>query len=702
MIGRSFSEADDSPGAPQTVMLSHAYWQRRFAADPGVLGSTLRVEGTQREIVGILPPEFMLPRQEDGDPFVGFQSSTAIYLPFQWDPAENGRWTSRMNYQAIARLSPGASIEQARADVERMISIGVDRGGISPGVLKEIQLSPYLRPLKQDFVGDIGEVLWTLLGAVGIVLVIAWANVANLFLVRGEGRRQEVAVRAALGATRSQIGRRTFIESMLLGLLGGIAGLGVALGGVRLLISMGPESLPRLNEISLDPTVIAFTLATTLLSGLVFGLVTTVRLDGLNIVPQLKEGGRGGGAGKVRHRVTNALVVAQMALVLIVLAGSGLMIRSFQALRNVDPGFSNPGEVLTFRVTIPTAEVGNEAEVAVAYEEVWGRLEEMPGVTSVGASSQLTTDVAGSNYSELLVEDFPLPVGEFAPLRRFKYITEDYFEAMQIPVLAGRPIAWSDIHDGTPVAVVTENFARQYWGDPAGAIGRRIKSDNSRTAIWQEIIGVLGDVHADGLGRPAPPVIFWPMATNRLDAPRVQRAMTFAVRTTRPTASSLVPDARSAVAAVNPNLPLADVRTLDEVLTESMAPTSFTLVMLGIAAAVALALGVVGIYGVLSYTMSQRTREIGVRMALGADSRDVRRMVLHHGLILAVIGVGIGLLAAIGLTRLMSSLLYGVEATDPVTFVVVAAMLIAVALVASYLPALRASRTDPLEALRFE
>ena len=409
----------------------------------------------------------------------------------------------------------------------------------------------------------------------------------------------------------------------------------------------------------------------------------------------------------------NTLVVAQVALALVLLVGSGLMIRSFQALRSVDPGFANPEEVLTFRVAIPAAEMEDEAGVALAYEDIWRGLLKIQGVTSVGASSSVTMGGGGGFSSPLLVEDFPITPGDALTTRRFKWVTEGYFETMQNRVLAGRAIEWSDIRERAPVAMVTANLAVEYWGSPAAALGKRIDR-TGRNPTWREIVGVVGDVHDAGVSQAAPPVVFWPLAmTNFFDGTRERyvprpdqvyayRSMAFAIRTSRPAVASLLPEVRAAVWAVNANLPLANIRTLDEVLDRSMARTSFTLVMLAIAAAVALALGVVGIYGVISYIVSQRTREIGVRMALGADGRDVRRMVLRQGVILAGIGIAIGLVAAVGLTSFMSSFLHGVEATDPVTFGVVAALLASVALVASYLPALRASRTDPLVALRVE
>ena len=688
VTGRRFTEEDDSPGAPQTIMLSHAYWQRQFGADPGVIGIALRVDGTPREVIGVLPPAFTLPYLE-----------AAIYLPFQWDRAEA---SINFSYQGIARLSPGATIERAHADVERMIPMFAEQFPGATAMLDRIQFGANLRPLKQDFIGDIGSVLWVLLGSVGLVLLIACANVANLFLVRAEERQREVAVRTALGAGRGQIARQFLLESLVLGLLGGLAGLGLAFGGVRLLTWLRPESLPRLNEISLDPTVLAFTLGISLLSGLLFGLFPVFRSGVSDLVVSLKEGGRGSGVGKERHRARHTLVVAQMALALVLLAGSWLMIRSFQALRDVDPGFANPEEVLTFRVANVAAEIEDEAAVGLAYEDMWRRLQAIPGVTSVGGSSDLTM-VGNGPAGSVYVEDFPLLPEDTPPIWRYKYVTGDYFETMQNPVLAGRSIEWSDIRGRASVVVITRNLAEDHWGSPAAALGKRIAPSAGPNPTWLEIVGVVGNVRDEGVSQPAEPVIYRPLAPHR-SVSGVSRwlPMAFAIRTSRLAASGLLRQAQAAIEAVNPNLPLAEVRTLDQILAESMARTSFILVMLAIAAAVALALCVVGIYGVISYIVSQRTREIGVRMALGADRRDVRRMVLRQGMILTGIGIVIGLGAAVGLTRFMSSVLYGVEATDPVTFAAVAFMLTAVALVASYLPAVRASRTDPLVALRFE
>ena len=442
VIGRRFTEEDDSPDAPWTIMLSYGYWQSQFGADPALIGTTLRLSGVRAEIIGVLPHQFRL------------SQDAVIYYPFKWSRAALP--TTFGTYEAIARLLPGTTIEQAHADVERMIPMGLEttRAAIEESA---IPLRANLHPLKEDFVGTIGNGLWVLLRTVGILLLIACANVANPFLVRSEGRQREVAIRTAMGAGRGQIARQFLLESLVLGLLGGLAGLGLAFAGVRLLKWMGPETLPRLNEISLDPTVLAFTLGISLLSGFLFGMFPVLRVGGLDLVASLKEGSRGGGVGKQRHRARNTLVVAQMALALVLLAGSGLMIRTFQAMQRDDPGFANPADVLTFRIAIPPGEIEADAEVALAYEDMWRRFREIPGVTAVGAGSSLT--MGGMFSNQVSVEDFPIVPGQMNPFRQQKWITEGYFEAMQNPVLAGRPIRWADIHDRAPVLVVTEDLA---------------------------------------------------------------------------------------------------------------------------------------------------------------------------------------------------------------------------------------------------
>jgi predicted permease len=691
-LGRIFTAADDSPEAPPTVMLSNRYWRRAMGADPGVVGKMLQVNGTSREIIGVLPEDFAFLRHEP-----------AVWYPAQFDPSQVT--VGNFDYQGIARLNPGVSLEQADADVERLVPRSVERfpGGITLAMLEDARFAANVHPLKEDVVGDTGSVLWVLLGTVGMVLLIACANVANLFLVRAEGRTREVAVRTAMGAGRGAVARQFLAESLVLGLVGGALGLGLAYAGVRVLLGLAPENLPRINEIGIDPVVLLFTFGISVLAGLLFGLFPVVRYGGVSLVSALKEGGRGSSVGRERHRARNGLVIAQVALALVLLVGSGLMIRSFQALRNVNPGFERPEEVVTFRVSLPEASIPNPDEAIRVHRSILDGLAAIPGVSSVGASFSITMDGWDSNDA-VWVEDFPTPEGQIPPIRRFKWIAGDYFGTMENPLLAGRGIEWADIYDRNPVVVVTENLAVEYWGSPVAALGKRIAQGDPSDPTWREIVGVVGNVHDDGVDQEATTVVYWPMAVDGFwgDETFVQRMMAFAVRTDRPNPASLLPEARQAVWSVNPNLPLASVRTLDEILDDSMVRTSFTMVMLAIAGAVALVLGAVGIYGVISYVVSQRTREIGVRIALGAQQADVGRLVLRQGLALTGSGVAVGLLAAFGLTRLMTSLLFGVQPADPMTYAFVATALGAVAMLASYLPARRAAAVDPVEALRWE
>jgi predicted permease len=691
-IGRIFTAEDDAPGSALTVILSEAYWQRRFGSDREVLGRTLMVNGKPREIAGVLPKELRFLRYEPD-----------LYLPFQFNPAEV--FMGNFSYQGIGRLKPGVGIDEANADVARMIPLGVERfpNGLTLKMLQEARFAANVVPLKEDVVGDVGNVLWVLLGTVGLVLLIACANVANLFLVRTDARQQELALRTALGADRKRLSRELLLESVSLGLLGGILGIALAYAGIRLLVAIGPESLPRLNEIGIDGTVLAFTFAISVASGILFGLFPLFKYARMSLTSALKEGGRGGSEGRERHRARSFLVVAQIALALVLLVGSGLMIRSFQALRKVHPGFVMPEDVLTVRLSIPSAEVEDPLQVVRMHREIRDRIAGIPGIESIGLSSSVTMDGWDSNDA-VWVEDFPVPEGTLPPIRRYKWIGKGYFETMGNPVLVGRAITENDIDTRARVVLVSENLAREYWGDPAKAVGKRIRQDLKGGGDWREIIGVVGNEYDNGVTEKPPTIVYWPMLVDKFwdQENFAQRSMVYSIRTGRLRTPGFLDEVRKAIWAVNPNLPLANVRTLEEILENSMARTSFTLVMLGIASGVALLLGAVGIYGVISYSVSQRTREIGVRMALGAARRDVNRLVLKEGVPLIVAGLALGLVGAFGLTRLMASLLFGVSPVDPVTFASVAVTLSAVALLASYLPARRASALDPTEALRWE
>lgn len=692
-MGRRFTAEDDAPGAPATIMLTHAYWQRAFGEDPAAVGRTLQVNGRPREIIGILPEGFRF-----------LETDPAFLYPGQFDP--NEVFFGNFSYQGIARLSPDATIEQVAREVERLIPVAVERfpGPVSMSMVEQARFGALIRPLKEDIVGDVRSVLWVLLGTVAFILLIASANVANLFLVRAEGSQRDVAVRTALGADRGEVAGQFLGESLVLGVAGGVIGVGIAGAGLRLLLALAPANLPRLAEITLDPIVLLFAAAVSVAAGLLFGAFALWRYGRPNLVGALKEGGRGGSQGKERHRARNSLVVAQVALALVLLVGSGLMVRSFQALRSVDPGF-DPDNVLTFRVTIPSAEIESPEATTAAFADIMRNLGEIPGV--IGAGGAVSVPLGGWDSNDaVFVEDHPTPEGEIPPIRRFNWVLPGYFEAVGIPLLAGRDVSWEEVREGRSVVVVAESFAREYWGDPQSALGRRIGGINidGGEQHWSEIVGVVGDVREDGLDQEAPSTMYWPLMQRDFYGAglELQRSVAFAVRAQPGVMPSLRQQARDAVWSVVASVPVAQVRLHTELVERSMARTSFSLVMLGIAAAVALLLGAVGIYGVISYAVSQRTREIGVRMALGAERGTVSRMVVRQGLVLAAIGVGIGLAAAAGLTRLMSSMLFGVEPIDLPTYGAVSVVLAGVAILASWLPARRAASVNPAITLRQE
>ena len=690
--GRLFTKEDDSPGGPDTAIISYDYWQRAFAGSPSAIGESIVINGRGRELVGVLP-----------EPFQFLRHDPEIVMPFRFNRAEV--ILGQFSYQAVARLKPGATIESANAEIASLIPRLIDMFPMPPGFTREmfdeIKLGPNVRPLHEDVVGDIGPMLWILLGTVGVVLLVACANVANLFLVRAEARQQELAVRLALGASMRRVAGELLSESLLLGLIGGIAGLVLAYGGIQLLLALEPSRLPRLQEITLDPIVFAFTLALSLVAGLLFGIAPILKYARPQLANALKENGRGSSDGRERHRTRNTLVVAQVALALVLLVSSGLMIRTFVAMRNVSPGFQNPGNVLTMRITIPSALIADPAQVAQTHEQIVRRLESIPGVISVGTSSSITMDGFDSN-DPIFAEGVDMPEGRLPPLRRFKWIGENYFRTMGNPIIAGRDITWSDVHNRRSLAIVTQNLADDLFGGAQAAIGRRIRQSPSNP--WREIVGVVGNEYDDGVTQAATATAYWPMLMEDFWTEKVfvSRSQGYALRTERLNDPGFMREVQQAVWAVNPNLPLANVETLQEIYDRSMAQTSFTLVILGIASAVTLLLGMVGIYGVIAYVVAQRRREVGIRMALGAAAGEVQRLFLHQGLLITAVGLVIGAAASAGVTRLLGSLLFNVSPLDPVTYGVGIAALAIVALLATWLPARQATRVDPAIALRGE
>ena len=688
-LGRRFTRQDDSPGGPATVMLAHGYWERRFGSDPGAIGKQILVEGKPHEIVGVLPRSFHF-----------FDYPLDLLRPMRLN--RSTEFVGHFNYRGVARLKPGVTVEQANADIARMIPLVLERFPLPPGFTRqmfdETRMGPNVRPLAADAIGNVGDVLWVLFGTVGIVLLIACANVANLFLIRAEGRHQELAVRSALGARPSAIARGLLAESLVLSLAGGALGALFSWGAIRLLVALAPEGLPRLQEIALDRVVLLFTLGLSLAAGVAFGLLPLLRYSTPRVLAGLKDGGRSASGGRQRHRARSVLAVGEIAMALVLLVAAGLMIRTFQELRGVQPGFTRPEEVLTFRVSVPEALEPDAARLARTYEEIAGRIQRLPGVTAVAAATSITMD-GGAGHDPVVVEEFPLAAGRFPPLRSFKWASPGFFQAMGNRIVAGRDYTWSDLYSLSPVAIVNEAFVREYWKRPADAIGKRIRSGPQ---AWREIVGVVGDERDDGVSRPAPAIVYWPMLSKSLweEGVYVPHSAAFVVRSSRAGSPTLLAEVQRALWAVNRSVPLSGARTLEEIRAESMAQTSFALVILAIAATVALLLGVVGIYGVIAYMASLRTREIGIRMALGAQRENVSGLFVRHGLLLAGAGVLLGVGASAALARLMSSLLFGVSAWDPATYVAVSLALAAIALLASYVPARRAARLDPIVALR--
>ncbi len=680
-LGRWFSPDDDRPGTTETVMLSHGYWQRRFGGDPAVVGRVMTIDATPREVVGVMPAGFSLRGQ-----------SPDLILPFRFDA---GQPPAGFCCLGVARLRPGATLTQANADVARMVDLWTRQE--NRAALEDLQLGPAVRPLKDDVVGpNVGRVLWTLLGSISILLAIACANVANLLLVRAEGRAQELSVRTALGAGWGRIARAVLVESLTLSVLGGLIGLALAYGGLRMLVANGPASLPRLSELTIDLTVFAFTLAMSLVSGALFAVIPIAKTVGWMRVRGLREFVHGvsrwASAGRSQHRSQNALVVVQVAFALVLTIGSGLMLRTFQNLLNVQPGFTHSETIQSARIVLSAVAVPDPERVPRAQRAVLDRLAAIPGVTAAAFINQLPME-PGLN-AIVAAEGKEYGARGIPPTRTIKTMSPGALRTLGTPLRAGRDFTWEELYTERNVAMVSESFARAEWSTVEGAIGKRVLVGTSQT--WQEVVGVVADVYDDGADKPAPAIVYWPARQHDFVAgPMLQRSMAVALRSERAGTEGFVREIQQAVEEVMPGLPVFQIRTQREVYDRSMAGTEFSLVLLGIAGVMALLLGIVGLYGVLAYAVAQRQREVGIRLALGAEPGSVKRMFVSRGMLLAGVGIGIGAAVAAGVTRWMSSLLFGVTPVDAATFVTAAAVLLLAALAASYVPARRAAAVDP-------
>ncbi len=696
LLGRWLDESDEKLANAPVGLLGYAYWKRRFGGDPNVVGQTITVNGFQAEIVGVMPEGFRFgDRAVDVIGAYRFDRSRLFPPPF----CCNG----------VARLKPGVSLDQANADLARLLPVWIDKfpfpGGVSGRDVyleKGWKITPTLQTLKASVVGNVGDVLWVVMTMIGIVLLIACANVTNLLLVRGERRGQEFGVRAALGAGSWPIARGLLVEAGLLAAIGAVVGIGLGYGALQLLLALAPPELPRLTSIALDGRALAFALILTAVAGGTIGLVPMLRVARLRLSTALR-GSRGGTAGRVQQRTQSALVVGQVALALLLLVSSGLMIRTFQALRHVEPGFVGAESLQTFRLAFPQQVVPDDLTVVQQQRAIAAAVKAIPGVTAAGWVDGLPMEFGGANWDGIDIEGAEYGTAGNLALRIYRSISPEYLATMGTRVIAGRNIDWADIDETRSVTMISEGLAREMWTTPEAALGKKIRGAGG--GPWREIVGVVEDVRLLGADQPPPKIIYWPAVMKdfyRGQPYYLPRGVAFAVRSSLAGSPALTRQIEQAVWSVNASLPVASVRTMQDLYDRSLARTAFTLVMLIVAAGAALVLGIVGLYGVLSYAVSQRRREIAIRLALGAQQRDVQRRFVRYGVTLAGLGVLIGLVGAAGATHLMSAILYDVQPVDPLTYAAVAAGLTLVAALASYLPARRAASVAPAESLAAE
>ena len=690
-IGTTFSQIDDEPGRPLTTVLTWGYWQRRFGGDPAVIGRQFTIDGMRTSVIGVLPKTFRFLDQP-------------VDLIYPWQLDQGAVTLGRYTFQSLGRMRPGVSIEEATADLTAAVPVAINRFPPPPGFTRERFLrSPMtvrLTPVRDVVIGDIGRTLWVLMGALGLVLVIACANVAHLLLVRADGRRRNFAVQAALGASRARLAAGQLIEGIIFGVMGGIGGLGVAYAALQGLLLVGPANLPRAADVTLDPLVLAFTLALSLASGVGLGVLPVLRIARRNLAPSLIDGGRASTESPEQRRTRGGLVIVQVALAIVLLVCSGLMIRTFQSLAAVEPGFSRPEEVQLVYIA------GSQQDPAQTLEmqrRLVSALASIPGVLSAGFGDRAPLEITNRRADTVLTVEAPAKPrveGEPRPLRRFEFISPGFFQSLGTPILAGRDFGWTDLDKARQVTIVSAELARQEWGSSAAALGKRVRITPADP--WRDVVGVAGDLRDNGMQEAPPAIVYFPARVQNFwgAAGMAFGNGTFLIRTSRAGTDSLIREIERVVAGVDKNLPVSQVRRLSDVYRASLARTSFTLKLLLLAGSLGLLLGVIGIYGVVAYSVSQRTREVGIRLALGAQRGEVTRMFLRRGIALASIGLVSGVLIAMLVTRLMSSLLFGVSPVDPLTYVVVASIVLAVVTCAAYIPARRSTRDGCVEALR--
>ncbi len=692
-IGRAFTAAEDRPGAGAVLVLSDGLWRSRFGADPDVVGRVVDVDGAATEIVGVMPAGFAFSRPP-----------ADLWLPIRLD--RGAVQLGAFGMTGVARIADGATLEQVRAELDALISNLVEVLPDQPAapVLASAGLRPLVDPAREVVVGDIEAMLWILLGAVGFLLLVACANVANLHLVRSEARHGEAAMRAALGESRGRLVTSVLTESVVLGMVGGLLALPLALLAVRLVVRFGPRALPRLDEVSMDAWVLLFGFAVSVVAGLLFGIVPAVRASAAAAKGHMTAGARGGTAGRERQLARRGLVVVQISLALTLLVGSGLAVRSFGRLAAVDPGF-DPVDVLTFGLSLPQRDYGTPEARLVFHRRLVERLRALPGAVEATAASTvpLGGESSGSGFS---IEGRPLADGDVPPVFRTKLVSPGYFDTLRVDLVEGRRFEPLDGERDASVVIVSQSVASAYWPGES-ALGKGVRQGvppEGEEQQWSRVVGVVDDVHELALHEDPPEMVYFPIPPGGGggvgDDSAVPAAMRYAVRA--PNAATLAAGVREAVGGLDPTLPIADVQTLETLVARARGERAFVMVLLLIAAGLALLLGSVGLYGVVSYTVAQRRREIAIRMAVGARLADVHRLVLTEAGALALVGAALGVGAAVALTRRLQALLFETSPLDPAVFAAVSALLVGVCLLASWLPARRAARIDPMTALRVE
>ncbi|MEO7363680.1 MAG: ABC transporter permease, partial [Gemmatimonadaceae bacterium] len=665
LLGRGFVETDDAEGSAEVVMLGYGYWQQHFGGDRNIVGRRITIDGNPVEVIGVLPQSFWL-----------LDTPLDVITPLRFNRASVH--LAGYSYQAIARLKPGITIAQANRDVARMIALELTLfpppDGMSVKQMQEARLGPNVRLLKDDFLGDIGRSLWVVMATIGMVLLIACANVANLLLVRSEGRSRELAVRLALGAGRARLAREMFVESFAVAFMGGALGVLLASLVISLTLNLIPARLPRLDQVSVDVTTLLFALAVSVVVGVALGALPVLKQGNLRITDALRAGGRNASAGREKNFARGALTVLQVALALVLLVGSGLMVRTFASIRRVQPGFSDPSSLAVMRISIPQTEAKSDTATFAMQRNIINRLQAVVGVSSVGMMNGLPM-TGFSSQDPIFASDHSYTENQIPPLRLFLRTGPNTFRTLGTAIVAGREFTWDDLEQDRKTALISENFAREYWHSAAAAVGQRIRTNPAEP--WSEVIGVVSDVRHDGVDKPAPATVYWPE--------RGIRSMTYLVRSTRVNSQAYTNELRAAVRAASASIPVTDMSTMQTVYDKSMSRTAFILTLLAVSGGMALLLAVVGVYAVISYTVAQRTREIGIRIALGAQQRGVQLMFVRNGLVLAGIGAGAGVIVAMVVARVLSSLLFEISPIDPLTYVLVVVGLLSAAALASYL-----------------